>query len=199
MRVASYMVTMQPLTNKIGNSFLFIQYMRKQCNVYVRQNLHVFQLVSYMHDQTKYITSHILTHNVIITYIITVKSETSKTLGDQFHKSLIIQACLHTVQRESLAERKLGEFGESSVIRQTFFRQMLRKSKFAKVSPCQTFPLYGNYCLSPLAQRNIKGYYSYQLPLFLGQSTDVMANHFHYRVKGFRLAKSLSWPSSISL
>ena len=29
-------------------------------------------------------------------------------------------------------------------IRQTFFRQMLRKGEFAKVSPCQTFPLHGN-------------------------------------------------------
>ena len=28
-------------------------------------------------------------------------------------------------------------------IRQIFFHQMLRKSKFAKVSPCQSFPLYG--------------------------------------------------------
>ena len=25
---------------------------------------------------------------------------------------------------------------------QTFFRQMLRKSKSTKISPCQTFPLY---------------------------------------------------------
>ena len=29
-------------------------------------------------------------------------------------------------------------------IRQTFFRQMFRKNKFAKVSPCQTFPIYGS-------------------------------------------------------
>jgi len=60
---------------------------------------------------------------------------------------------------------KFGEFGESSVIRQTkaiqisiynynllaesihspnFFRKMLKTSKFAKLSPRQTFPLYSN-------------------------------------------------------
>jgi len=59
-----------------------------------------------------------------------------------------------------------GEFGESSVIRQTktiqistynynllaecnhspnFFHQMLKRSKFTKFSPCQTLLLYGNY------------------------------------------------------
>jgi len=64
-----------------------------------------------------------------------------------------------------LTGRKFGEFGESSVIRQTkttqistynynllaesihspnFFRQMLETSKFAKLYPCQTFPLYGS-------------------------------------------------------
>ena len=61
-----------------------------------------------------------------------------------------------------MAGRKFGEFGESSVIhqsklvltiknlladlliRQTFFHQMLEKSQFAKLSPHQTFPLYGN-------------------------------------------------------
>ena len=61
-----------------------------------------------------------------------------------------------------MAGGKFGEFGESSVIRQTnlvltidnlladllirqtFFCQMLEKSQFAKLSPCQTFPLYGN-------------------------------------------------------
>ena len=30
------------------------------------------------------------------------------------------------------------------LIRQTCFRQMLEKSQFAKLSPHQTFPLYGN-------------------------------------------------------
>ena len=57
--------------------------------------------------------------------------------------------------------RKFGEFGESSAIcqtktvvsinnplavlfiRQTFFCQMLEKSKFVKHSPRQTFLLYG--------------------------------------------------------
>ena len=56
---------------------------------------------------------------------------------------------------------KLGKFGESLMIRQTnlvltidnllanllirrtFFRQMFEKSQFAKLSLCQTFPLYG--------------------------------------------------------
>ena len=55
----------------------------------------------------------------------------------------------------------VGEFGQSSVIRQTklvliinnlladllicqtFFRQMLEKSQFAKLFPCQPFPPYG--------------------------------------------------------
>ena len=33
-------------------------------------------------------------------------------------------------------------------IRQTFFCQMLKKSKFVKHSPRQTFPLYGSwYCI----------------------------------------------------
>ena len=31
-------------------------------------------------------------------------------------------------------------------IHQIFFRQMLDKSKFAKHSPCQAFPLYGTPC-----------------------------------------------------
>ena len=31
------------------------------------------------------------------------------------------------------------------LIRQTFFCQMLEKSKFTKHFPCQTFPLYGNF------------------------------------------------------
>ena len=31
------------------------------------------------------------------------------------------------------------------LIRQTFFRQMLETSQFAKLSPCQTFPLYGSW------------------------------------------------------
>jgi len=60
--------------------------------------------------------------------------------------------------------RKFGEFGESSLIRQTrtiqistysynllaeaihspnFFGQMLKTSKFTKLSSHQTFPLYG--------------------------------------------------------
>ena len=61
----------------------------------------------------------------------------------------------------NFAGEKFGEFGKSSVIRQTnlvltidnlladllirqtFFRQMLEKSQFAKLSPRQTFPLYG--------------------------------------------------------
>ena len=30
------------------------------------------------------------------------------------------------------------------LIRQSFFRQMLEKSQFNKISPCQTFPPYGN-------------------------------------------------------
>ena len=56
---------------------------------------------------------------------------------------------------------KFGELGKSSMIcqsklvltiknlladlliRQTFFRQMLKKSQFAKLFPRQTFPLYG--------------------------------------------------------
>jgi len=59
---------------------------------------------------------------------------------------------------------KFGEFGKSSMIRQTkpiqtstynynllaesihspnFFCQMLKTRKFAKLYPCQTFPLYG--------------------------------------------------------
>ena len=56
---------------------------------------------------------------------------------------------------------KFGKFGKSSVIHQTnlvltidnlladllihqtFFHQILEKSQFAKLSPCQTFPLYG--------------------------------------------------------
>ena len=61
---------------------------------------------------------------------------------------------------------KFGEFGELSVIcqsklvlinknlladlliRQTFFHQMLKKSQLAKLSPRQTFPLYGSiFCL----------------------------------------------------
>jgi len=62
-----------------------------------------------------------------------------------------------------LAGRKFGEFGDLSVIHQTktiqtstynynllaesihspnFFHQMLEMSKFAKLYPCQTFPLY---------------------------------------------------------
>jgi len=62
-----------------------------------------------------------------------------------------------------LAGRKFGKFGESSVIRQTktiqistydynllaesihfpnFFCQMLKTSKFTKLYPHQTFPLY---------------------------------------------------------
>jgi len=67
-----------------------------------------------------------------------------------------------------LAGRKFGEFGESSMIRQTktiqistynynllaesihsanFFCQMFKMSKFTKFLPCQTFPLYGiNSC-----------------------------------------------------
>ena len=32
-------------------------------------------------------------------------------------------------------------------IRQTFFRQMLKKSKFAKLLPCQTFPLYSMHLI----------------------------------------------------
>jgi len=64
-----------------------------------------------------------------------------------------------------LAGKKFGEFGESFVICQTktnqistynykllaesihspnFFCQMLEMSKFAKLYPCQTFPLYGS-------------------------------------------------------
>ena len=37
---------------------------------------------------------------------------------------------------------KCGEFGESSMIRQTFFRQMLKKNEFTKPFLHQTFPLY---------------------------------------------------------
>ena len=36
------------------------------------------------------------------------------------------------------------------LIRQTFFRQMLEKSQFAKLSPRQTFPLYGITGHTPL-------------------------------------------------
>jgi len=64
-----------------------------------------------------------------------------------------------------LAGRKFGEFGKSSMICQTktiqistynynllaesihspnFFRQMVKTSKFAKLSHRQTFPLHGN-------------------------------------------------------
>ena len=68
----------------------------------------------------------------------------------------------NTVKRESFAGRKFGEFGESPVIRQTktiqiiiitidnpladlFIRQTFftEKSKLAKHSAHQTFPLYG--------------------------------------------------------
>jgi len=77
-----------------------------------------------------------------------------------------------------LAGRKLGEFGESSVIRQTktiqistynynilaefihspnFFRQMLETSKFAKLSPHQTFPLYGIMILIKGKVKCLKG------------------------------------------
>ena len=38
------------------------------------------------------------------------------------------------------------------LIQQTFFRQMLETSEFTKLSPCQTFPLYG------IALSNIFGY-----------------------------------------
>ena len=73
---------------------------------------------------------------------------------------------LYTVQRESLVGGKFGEFGKLSMIHQTkpsklvltinnlladllicqtFFCQRLEQSQFTKLSPRQTFPLYGMY------------------------------------------------------
>ena len=68
-----------------------------------------------------------------------------------------------TVQQESLAGKKLGELSAICQIKtiqtsitlwlnllicQTFPPQTLKKNKLTKVSPCQTFPLYG-ICFKP--------------------------------------------------
>ena len=47
-------------------------------------------------------------------------------------------------------------------IRQTFFRQMLRKSNFAKISPCQNFPLYDTSNCTPQICNNYEVNYDHK-------------------------------------
>ena len=54
----------------------------------------------------------------------------------------------------------IGNILADLLIRQTFFRQMLEKSELAKLSPRQTFPLYGNHNCDDENVINFTGYFN---------------------------------------
>ena len=105
---------------------------------------------------------------------------------------------------------KFGEFGVLSAIRQTklvltinnllvdllihqtFFRQMLKTSQFAKLSPHQIFPLYST--LLRTTQQHIQYCFKIKMAVFFSSTSYLQPRGRHTHLKGLKQYAYMNYP-----